>query len=80
MRLQAAVDMPAAQREAILAAASKKRCRDQIEDVDCDDEPKISKVSSGSYSMAEAQAAYSHLSDYHQRKGWDNSGWWRKKG
>jgi ubiquitin-conjugating enzyme E2 Q len=34
----------------------------------------------GSYSATEAQAAYSHLSDYHKKKGWDNSGWWARKG
>ena len=80
-RLQAAVEMPASQREAILAAATKKHGRDE-EESDDTQKPlaKVSKSVSGSYSMAEAQAAYSHLSDYHQKKGWDNSGWWRKKG
>lgn len=34
----------------------------------------------GSYTATEAQAAYSHLSDYHKKKGWDTSGWWEKKG
>lgn len=34
----------------------------------------------GSYSAAEARQAYSHLSDYHKKKGWDSSGWWAKKG
>jgi ubiquitin-conjugating enzyme E2 Q len=34
----------------------------------------------GSYSASEAQAAYSHLSDYHKKKGWDTSGWWARKG
>jgi ubiquitin-conjugating enzyme E2 Q len=34
----------------------------------------------GAYSAAEAQAAYSHLSDYHKKKGWDTSGWWARKG
>lgn len=78
-RLQAAVEMPASQRDAILAAASNKHARDESDDVQ---KPgaKVSKTASGSYSMAEAQAAYSHLSDYHQKKGWDTSGWWRKKG
>lgn len=80
-RLRAAVDMPAAQREAILAAASKKRAREGSSD-DVEDDPvlKVSKKATGTYSMAEAQAAYSHLSEYHKKKGWDNSGWWRKKG
>ena len=82
-RLRAAVDMPASQREEILAAAaaSKKRARDGSQDAGEEDAvPKVSKKATGSYSMAEAQAAYSHLSDYHKKKGWDNSGWWRKKG
>jgi len=34
----------------------------------------------GSYTASEAQAAYSHLSDYHKKKGWDSSGWWSRKG
>jgi ubiquitin-conjugating enzyme E2 Q len=34
----------------------------------------------GSYSVSEAQAAYSHLSEYHKKKGWDTSGWWARKG
>jgi ubiquitin-conjugating enzyme E2 Q len=32
------------------------------------------------YTIAEAEGAYKHLSDYHQKKGWDTSGWWAKKG
>lgn len=39
-----------------------------------------STSSGGSYSVAEAQSAYSHLSDYHKKKGWDTSGWWARKG
>jgi len=34
----------------------------------------------GSYSVSEAEAAYTHLSDYHKKKGWDTSGWWARKG
>lgn len=34
----------------------------------------------GSYTATEAQSAYSHLSDYHKKKGWDTSGWWARKG
>lgn len=37
-------------------------------------------VEAGSYSVAEAKAAYSHLSEYHKKKGWDSSGWWARKG
>lgn len=89
-RLSAAIEMPSNQREALLAQrSSKKRGRDEGEDED--EKPKKSsktapnfgksgKIAVGSYSVAEAQAAYAHLSDYHKRKGWDTSGWWRKKG
>lgn len=48
-----------------------------------EDPKKISPAASepaGAYSMAEAMAAYTHLSDYHAKKGWDNSGWWTRKG
>eukprot|EP00548_Thalassiothrix_antarctica_P003862 CAMPEP_0194133080 /NCGR_PEP_ID=MMETSP0152-20130528/3384_1 /TAXON_ID=1049557 /ORGANISM="Thalassiothrix antarctica, Strain L6-D1" /LENGTH=355 /DNA_ID=CAMNT_0038828315 /DNA_START=99 /DNA_END=1166 /DNA_ORIENTATION=+ len=79
-RLSAAIEMPVNQRDALFAAkGSKKRSR---EDDDNEGPPskKCSKSIAGSYSMAEAQAAYAHLSDYHKRKGWDTSGWWRKKG
>jgi ubiquitin-conjugating enzyme E2 Q len=86
-RLQAAVDMPAAQRTKLLETASqmkKKRSRcddsESTEDKEGIPLPKISKVKAGSYTMAEAKSAYSHLSDYHNKKGWDNSGWWQKKG
>ena len=34
----------------------------------------------GSYTTSEAEAAYSHLTDYHKKKGWDTSGWWARKG
>lgn len=34
----------------------------------------------GSYSISESEAAYSHLSEYHKKKGWDTSGWWARKG
>lgn len=48
---------------------------------DSDDEGK-KKTSSriGQYTAAEARAAYSHLSDYHKKKGWDSTGWWARKG
>ena len=41
---------------------------------------KTNNVVAGSYTVSEAQAAYSHLSDYHKKKGWDTSGWWARKG
>jgi ubiquitin-conjugating enzyme E2 Q len=40
----------------------------------------VTKEQIGSYTASEAQSAYSHLSDYHKKKGWDNSGWWSRKG
>ncbi len=39
---------------------------------------KDKKIPVGSYSTAEAKAAYTHLSNYHKKKGW--SGWWAKRG
>jgi len=39
-----------------------------------------SSFAGGSYSVTEAESAYSHLSDYHKKKGWDQSGWWARKG
>jgi hypothetical protein len=49
-----------------------------------DGEPQLKKArfndEIGSYTAAEAQSAYSHLSDYHKKKGWDTSGWWARKG
>lgn len=41
---------------------------------------RLLKDQGGGYSVSEAQAAYSHLSDYHKKKGWDTSGWWARKG
>jgi ubiquitin-conjugating enzyme E2 Q len=40
----------------------------------------VSKEQVGGYTASEAQSAYSHLSDYHKKKGWDTSGWWSRKG
>jgi ubiquitin-conjugating enzyme E2 Q len=37
-------------------------------------------AAAGAYTVSEAQAAYSHLSDYHKKKGWDSNGWWARKG
>lgn len=39
-----------------------------------------SSSSSSTYTASEARAAYAHLSEYHQKKGWDSSGWWARKG
>ena len=38
------------------------------------------KASGGSYSVAEAQSAYSHLTSYHKKEGWDKSGYWSRRG
>ena len=40
----------------------------------------VTKEQVGSYTASEARSAYDHLSDYHKKKGWDNSGWWARKG
>ena len=45
-----------------------------------DDKRPPADADGGSYTVAEAHAAYSHLSDYHKKKGWDSSGWWARKG
>ena len=37
---------------------------------------KSEKVSVGSYTASEAAATYSHLSNYHEKEGWDKTGWW----
>lgn len=38
------------------------------------------KANVGSYTSAEASAAYDHLSKFHEEKGWDKSGWWAQRG
>mmetsp|Transcript_11262 Transcript_11262/g.26093 ORF Transcript_11262/g.26093 Transcript_11262/m.26093 type:complete len:360 (-) Transcript_11262:133-1212(-) len=78
-RLAAAADMSEKKREELLVA-SRKRGRDMDNEGGDFERKKLSKVSAGHYSLAEAQAAYSHLSDYHKKKGWDTSGWWARKG
>ncbi len=40
----------------------------------------LKKASGGSYTVAEAQSAYDHLSNYHKQEGWDKNGWWSRKG
>lgn len=62
----------------------KKRAESEdFQEVDFILDPKvasISKTTAGCYTAAEAQSAYSHLSEYHKKKGWDSSGWWARKG
>lgn len=40
----------------------------------------MKKATGGSYTVAEAQSAYHHLSSYHKQEGWDKNGWWSQKG
>jgi ubiquitin-conjugating enzyme E2 Q len=77
-RLQAAVELPDARYSSRLKAAQEEKAPSE------DGEPHLKKTrfndEVGSYTSAEAQSAYSHLSDYHKKKGWDTSGWWARKG
>jgi ubiquitin-conjugating enzyme E2 Q len=77
-RLQAAVEIPEARYSSRLKAAQEEKAPPE------DGEPQLKKArfndEIGSYTAAEAQSAYSHLSDYHKKKGWDTSGWWARKG
>jgi ubiquitin-conjugating enzyme E2 Q len=47
---------------------------------DVSEQRRSARDAGGAYSVSEAEAAYSHLSDYHKKKGWDTSGWWARKG
>jgi ubiquitin-conjugating enzyme E2 Q len=95
-RLEAAASLSEKKYSALLAAAqeaeaeeggdlsSKKRMRTNSAG-DSSNSPGKAGASAaadaaGSYTATEAKAAYNHLSDYHQKKGWDTSGWWAKKG
>jgi ubiquitin-conjugating enzyme E2 Q len=92
-RLASAVEMSETERQAILAKIAEK-CSEKRErsysgmeeqkdakPADGNEKPaKMSKAAGGQYTVAEAEAAYSHISDYHQKKGWDASGWWAHKG
>lgn len=83
-RLQAAHDMSESKYQARLKANSSKGEEDtsrkrQKHDDETEKRPAPSE-DGGSYSVSEAHAAYSHLSDYHKKKGWDSSGWWARKG
>jgi len=95
-RLEAASKIPEKRYNELLEAASQKpspskrqRTDDDGDDDDDDmkqdgasteQQRKFARDQGGSYSITEAQAAYSHLSDYHKKKGWDSSGWWARKG
>lgn len=95
-RLQAAVDMPRVEREAIeerwkreeeegvKTGGKRKRDKEEEEEEEDAGEEKKKKggqgdgLDAGQYTTAEAKAAYSHLSNFHKKKGWSH--WWAKKG
>jgi ubiquitin-conjugating enzyme E2 Q len=87
-RLEAAVSIPKKKRETLLAAAmSEKKLAMSESDVEVaagsgkrkrENEEDRKNASVGAYSTDEAKAAYTHLSNYHKKKGW--SGWWAKRG
>ena len=71
--------------EVVDSANSAKRKREEEKDAKkkaaaAEQQRRIIRDQGGSYSVSEAEAAYSHLSDYHKKKGWDTSGWWARKG
>merc|ERR1712046_572902 len=80
-RLQAAAELSDTRYQSLLKAATGKgvddsssRKRQRVEGAKYD--KPVTKEQVGTYTASEAQAAYSHLSDYHKKKGWDTSGWW----
>jgi ubiquitin-conjugating enzyme E2 Q len=89
-RLQAASELSDTRYEALLKAAQGRTEADEsgepnpkkarTDDGGSSARPGVGKGEIGSYTAAEAQSAYSHLSDYHKKKGWDTSGWWARKG
>lgn len=75
-RLEAATQLSEAVYQERLQSAQKSK-------ETASDEPpakRFKMTTTGAYTTNEAKAAYSHLSDYHKKKGWDTSGWWAKKG
>ncbi|KAL3918798.1 MAG: hypothetical protein SGILL_004068 [Bacillariaceae sp.] len=86
-RLQAAAELTEKRYKDLLEAAQEEKseddCEPQLKKARMDGEEvarPVSKGDIGSYSASEAASAYSHLSDYHKKKGWDTSGWWARKG
>ena len=88
-RLQTAFEMTDSKYQARLKAnkkpeedqpSSKRQKKDDSSVASPVRPPAANKDDGGSYSISEAHAAYSHLSDYHKKKGWDSSGWWARKG
>ena len=89
-RLQAASELSTSSYKARLEAAQKKHSGKQPESkrqkgpekedkLSLDVDTKLPPQAAGSYTAAEAKSAYSHLSDYHKKKGWDANGWWAKR-
>jgi ubiquitin-conjugating enzyme E2 Q len=86
-RLEAAASLPAPKYQALLEASQAsqdtkpdgKRLRtNSAGDSAAAAVPTAITVTG--YSDSEAKAAYEHLSSYHKKKGWDQSGWWARKG
>mmetsp|Transcript_15088 Transcript_15088/g.24360 ORF Transcript_15088/g.24360 Transcript_15088/m.24360 type:complete len:228 (+) Transcript_15088:2-685(+) len=66
-----------------IGEAKRKRAPsadDNDSDLKPDGSALIKKGTGGSYTAAEAQSAYDHLSKYHKKEGWDKSGWWSRNG
>ena len=86
--LEDASEKPAAKpssKSDVDSATSAKRKREEEKDAQkkaaaAEQQRRMYRDQGGSYSVSEAEAAYSHLSDYHKKKGWDTSGWWARKG
>jgi len=85
-RLSAATELSEARYAALLEKADSQVAKSEAEVAESPskkqktDTKPVTKELIGSYTASEAQSAYSHLSDYHKKKGWDTSGWWARKG
>ena len=63
--------------------AKRKRASSDDEDDNAESKKEsvpTKKATGGSYSAQEAKSAYSHLTSYHKKEGWDKSGYWARKG
>lgn len=78
-RLEAAYNMSESRYQELLAATISETDGEKPAAKRLRADPST-KNPGGTYSTAEAEAAYTHLSDYHKKKGWDSSGWWARKG
>jgi ubiquitin-conjugating enzyme E2 Q len=74
-RLKAAYSLPEATYKARLEAASTR----DAEPWSWEQQKRTVHSQGGSYSVEEAQSAYSGLSNFHEKNGW-NSEWWARKG